>query len=59
MKAVNINVKKVNNGYVVAVDFDKYQKDQVVLVHKNRDEIDAHLHEVLNKLEEEEIEQPY
>ena len=51
MKTVKIDVKKANNGYVLAVDFDRYRAVELTTVHKSRDELDARIIEMLDELD--------
>ena len=52
MKTVNINVQKVDNGYVVACDFDRYDsRRKVITVETTRAGIDSRLSGILDDLD--------
>ena len=49
---VNINVQKVDNGYVVSCDFDRYDSTRkIITVDTSRKEIDKRLSDILDDLD--------
>ena len=54
-RTVNIHVQRVDNGYVVAADFDRYNdKRKITTVETSREEIDKRMADILDDLENEE-----
>ena len=58
MDALNINLQKADNGYVLAVDFShRYSQKAQVFVYQKREEVDKKITEFIDDLEKEVIEE--